>query len=101
MAHNNIDFLDEYVIKLMEKNPRRSFSAMFRTLRMKVPLIGDYVVMKHILRVCAEKGYKFNEGQIRLACQFARDFKESMKREKTLWVKDMLDISKKGTKGRG
>lgn len=95
MAHNNITFLDNYVLNKMEKNPRRSLSAMFRDLRMKVPLIGEYIIMKHIIRICNDNGYKFNEGQIRLTCQSSKEFKESMKKEKMAWLKDMLSVYEK------
>ena len=82
--HNDINFLDAYVLKRMQANPNRSLSAMFRNLRMKVPLIGDYPVMMHIIRVCKANGYKFTKNQLYQACRSSRDYKEDP--QKSNWL---------------
>lgn len=90
-VHNNINHLDSYIIELMRKNPNRSLSAMFRNLRMKTPLIGDYPIMKHMMWVCKEHGFKFNSNQVYQACKSSKEYNESSGKEKIIWKKDLLD----------
>jgi hypothetical protein len=91
--YNNLEYIDHFVISLMEENPRRSLSALFRNMRKKVPLIGDYPILKHIVRICKQNGYSWTRNQVRLACQSSEEYKENRLGEKICWIRDFTGES--------
>lgn len=89
-TQNNLTFLDPLILKRMRKNKNSSLSTMFRDFRRRVPLIGDYPVIKHIVNVCTENGWKFNRNQAQLACQNSVEYKEFSLGEKSRWIRDFM-----------
>lgn len=91
---NNISFLDIYIQKAVKKNINVSLSGLFKRFRMKVPLIGDYVILNKMIQLSNQLGKTFNRNQILTACSYSRDFSETSRTEKTQWIEDFLNMQK-------
>jgi hypothetical protein len=90
---NDLHYLDDFIVREIERNWNVSFSGLFKRHRMKVSLIGDYPILKHILNVAWEKKHKrFTSNQIYNGLSYSKEYKELKKGEKVLWKKEMVGV---------
>jgi len=75
--------IDEFVIKRITKTPKSSISALLRDCRKRVPLIGDQVILIHIIRLLKANNYEFSYYKLIQALQSSEDYKEMTRGEKT------------------
>jgi len=93
MNFNSIDYIDKFVYERIDKIPNTSFSATFRTMKRKVPLIGDYPIFAHIAGLMGDKGIKIPRSQALTALKYSGEYRNNRKRDKTYWVRDMLKVN--------
>ncbi len=92
-SYNSLEYLDDFVEREIEKNFNVSFSGLFKRHRMKVPLIGDYLILKRIVRVAFERGKKkFTRFQLRRGASYSIEFEQLSLPEKNSWIEDFYSI---------
>lgn len=78
----NLSSIDDFIVKRVTKTPNCSISALLRDCRKRVPLIGDYVILLHIIRILKEQNYQFTYSKVNLVLQNTEEYKEATFREK-------------------
>ena len=96
--------LRPYIEKEIKKNPNVTLSGLFKRLRMKVPLVGDYIVLRFISRNMGELGRNLSQGAIKNACLYSQEYiKSGMSRSegKPMWIKTIHQSNKLAFKESG
>lgn len=82
--------IDEFVIKRITKNPKSSISALLRDCRKRVPLIGDQVILIHIIRLLKQLNYDFTYDKINIALQNTEEYRLDINEEKGKLFKNLI-----------
>lgn len=96
---NTLEHIDKYVYKDLDKNlDGRSYSGMFKTHRMKVPLIGDFPVLAHIAYISGLRGKSINRHNARTACRYSSEWNALNWAGRTRWMDLLLEKNREGLK---
>lgn len=94
--NQNLDQARKSVEKAFKKNPRRSFSALFRKLRKRedVWFFGDYALMALICDEASNEGISPSDKVIGLMCRQSSEYRSLAKRRKMIWNRNLYRLFK-------
>lgn len=90
MMYNNLRSLDRKIEKLIKKKKYVSYGKMFRVARDFCPLIGDYLILNRVAKLCLKYGKKLNRNMIRTAVTYSEDYNDLSRGEKIVWSKNLV-----------
>lgn len=90
---NTLTYIDQAVVRAYIENPHRSLSALFRHMSKRVPEIGEYPILAHIIRIGKSMGIEYTRDQIKRACRSTEEYKTLDRGEKNSWATELFDIT--------
>jgi hypothetical protein len=94
---NNLEYINPHIEKEVRANINVTFSGLFKRHRMKVPLVGDYIILRQIAKLMGKEGVLLNKFKVDNACRYSRDYMEldsSRSEGRPFWVNSIMEINK-------
>ena len=100
MKYQDLSLAKKQFLKMYMKNPNRSISATFRSLREKqyISFIGDYPILSCLIKTVYSLGLIPSRFQVRYAFNLSEELNDRSKKDKSILLDELFNTAYVQTK---